>query len=179
MTIDFAWTQIQPAGNSVRVAVVILGGAIATFGFMVMRDPMTLSLLSFRTQEGYFQRVVLDRSQRIQMRVLGVLVSFFGLVILTAALNKLSKTFDSLADVLFVMMGLVFWIAFAFGLVHAMLQLKRGELFSSFRMWRTGVELGPISVYPPKTPTMLKEAKAFMMAYIALVVLAVGIAIIY
>jgi hypothetical protein len=64
----------------------IIGLALGAFGFVVMRNPMKLCLLA-PGQEGYYQRAVLDRWQRVSLRLLGVLVSLFGMVIMSAALG--------------------------------------------------------------------------------------------
>jgi hypothetical protein len=56
---------------------VLIGLSVATFGFLVMRNPMKLTLLS-PWQEGYYQRMVLDTTMCIQLRMLGVLVCLFG-----------------------------------------------------------------------------------------------------
>lgn len=51
---------------------VLVGLPLAVFGFIVMRNPMRLALLSPLSPgaEGYYQRMVLDTSMRNQLRVL-------------------------------------------------------------------------------------------------------------
>jgi len=59
------------------------GLLLGTHGFLVMRNPMCLTLSS--RQKGYCQRLVLDAAMRIQLRVLGVLVDLFGASLFTSA----------------------------------------------------------------------------------------------
>jgi hypothetical protein len=49
---------------------VLVGLSLAVFGFMVMRNPMRLALLS-PGAGGYYQRMVLDTTMRNQLCVLG------------------------------------------------------------------------------------------------------------
>lgn len=56
---------------------VLIGLPVATFGFLVMRNPMKLTLLA-PWQEGYYQRMVLDTAMRIQLRILGLGVFIRG-----------------------------------------------------------------------------------------------------
>jgi hypothetical protein len=74
----------------------LIGLSVGTFGFLVMRNPMRLTLLSW--QKGYYQRMVLDTTMRNQLRVLGVLVCLFGTSIFTASLGSALKA-SSLAAV--------------------------------------------------------------------------------
>ena len=67
-----------------------VGLPLAVFGFVVMRNPMRLTLLS-SWSEGYYQRMVLDTAMRNQLRVLGVLVCLFGASILTDSLSATPK----------------------------------------------------------------------------------------
>ena len=152
----------------------IIGSGIAVSGFLVMRNPMRLTLLA-QSAEGYFQRMILDRLQRNQLRMVGMIISFFGLVILSMPLHGLRfKIFDTLSEGFLVLLWFSFISTFTFGVINAAVQLVRGrgeELFDGFRMWRQGIELGPIAVYPAVTPRMCREAKAFTIAYCLLVAL--------
>ena len=67
----------------------VIGIALVGFSFLVMRNPVKLVLLA-PGEEGYYQRLVLDRSSRVGLRGLGMGVSLFGSVILTAALGAFS-----------------------------------------------------------------------------------------
>src|SRR5208282_2466866 len=129
---------------------VLVGLPIATFGFLVMRNPMRLALLS-PWQEGYYQRMVLDTTMRIQLRVLGVLVCLFGASILTALLGSALKAslLSAVSEGLWVLMGLIFFAAWGVGLILAIWQLSRGELFDWWRMLKVSAELGPIDVFRP------------------------------
>jgi hypothetical protein len=93
---------------------VLVGLSLATFGFLVMRNPMRLALLS-PWQEGYYQRMVLDTAMRIQLRVLGVVVSLFGASILTATLGSALKVrfLSAVSEGLWALMGLIFLVAWS------------------------------------------------------------------
>src|SRR3979411_2586568 len=97
---------------------VLVGVLLAIFGFLVMRNPMRLALLS-PWQEGYYQRMVLDTTTRIQLRVLGVLVCLFGATILTASLGSALKAslLSAVSEGLLVLMGLIFFAAWGVGRV--------------------------------------------------------------
>jgi hypothetical protein len=157
---------------------VLVGLPIVTFGFLVMRNPMRLALLS-PWQEGYYQRMVLDTTMRIQLRVLGVLVCLFGASILTALLGSALKAslLSAVSEGLWVLMGLIFFSAWGIGLILAIRQLFRGELFDWWRMLKVSAELGPIDVSPPVTPRMQKEAKLFTVALLSLAVVAAAAAL--
>jgi hypothetical protein len=152
---------------------VIVGLLVGTFGFLVMRNPMRLALLS-PWQEGYYQRMVLDTTMRIQLRVLGVLVCLFGASIATASLGSAMKanSFRAASEGLWVLMGLIFFAAWGVGLVLAIWQLFRGELFNWWRMLKASNELGPIAVFPTVTPRMQKEANVFTIALLTLAIVA-------
>jgi hypothetical protein len=157
------------------IVIGFVGLAIGVFGFLVMRDPMKLSLLA-PGQEGYYQRAVLDRWQRISLRILGVLVSLFGMVILSAALSwSLNiQAFNNISNGFLAELGLLFIFAWAIGLVVAIVQAIRGRLFDWFRYWKQGILLGPINVYPPITPAMQKESRAFSIGFCVLILIALG-----
>jgi hypothetical protein len=156
----------------VAVVVCLLGLAIGTFGFLVMRNPMRLAFLS--SQEGYYQRMVLDTTARIQLRVLGVLVCLFGSTIFTASLGSALKLspLSAVSDGLLVLMGLIFFTAWAVGLILTIRQLIKGTLFDWWKMWRVSAELGPIDVFPLVTPKMQKEARFFTIALLSLALIA-------
>jgi hypothetical protein len=76
-----------------------------------MRDPMRLNLNPFSpSAKGYYQRMVLDTTMRIQLRVLGVLVCLFGTSILTASLGSAQRAspLNRVSEGLWVLMGLIF-----------------------------------------------------------------------
>ena len=157
------------------IVIGIIGLAVGVLGFVVMRDPMKLSLLA-PGQEGYYQRAVLDRWQRISLRILGVLVSLFGMVILSAALSSSLKihALNNVSNGFLAELGLLFILAWVIGLVVTIVQAIRGQLFDWFRSWRRGILLGPIDVYPPITPAMQKESRAFTIGFCVLVIVAIG-----
>jgi hypothetical protein len=100
---------------------VLLGLPLAFFGFVVMRNPMRLALLSPFSPgtEGYYQRMVLDATMRNQLRVVGVLMCLFGSSIFTASLGGMLRTrfLAAISEGLWVLMGLIFWVAWCSGLV--------------------------------------------------------------
>ncbi|MGH9588061.1 MAG: hypothetical protein ACRD3F_13985 [Acidobacteriaceae bacterium] len=152
---------------------VLVGLALAVFGFFIMRSPMCLALLS-PWSKGYCQRLVLDTGMRNQLRVLGVLICLFGAGISTDALGALLKTafINSISEGLWALMALIFFAAFGFGLILTVVQLFRGQLFDWFRLWRESAQLGAIDVFPPITPKMRREANLFTAVLVSLACLA-------
>ena len=88
-----------------------------------MRDPMRFTL--FRTFNpqivGYYQRMVLDRRYRIQLRIVGMLMSFFGLIVLTGVLDGFLKfkIVQAVSEAFLGLLWLSFITFFVFGLVDA------------------------------------------------------------
>jgi hypothetical protein len=160
---------------------VLVGLPLAVFGFIVMRNPMRLALLSPLSPgaDGYYQRMVLDISTRNQLRVLGVLICLFGSGILTASLGAMLKArfLAAISDGLWVLMGLIFCAAWCFGLVIFIWQPFKRQVPNYFAMWRAAVELGPIEMVPPVTPKMEREALFFTVALLTLAALAAVIAV--
>src|SRR5260221_14744853 len=136
---------------------VLVGLLLATFGFLVMRNPMQLALLSPR-QKGYYQRMVLDTAMRIQLRVLGVLVCLFGASIFADSLGSVLKAslLRAVSEGLWVLMVLIFFAPWGVGLILARRHMFRGELFDWWRVLKVSTELAPIVVFPPTRPNMQK-----------------------
>lgn len=159
----------------------LIGALLATFGFAVMRNPMRLSFLSpwSRGAKGYYQRMVLDTPTRNQLRVLGVLVCLFGSSILTTSLAGVFRVrvLDAVSEGLWMLMGCIFWLAWLSGLGILVWQLFKRRLPSYFAVWRAGVELGPVEMFPPVTPRMAREALIFTVVLFALAVIASTVAI--
>lgn len=161
------------------ISIAALG--FAAFGLLVMRDPMRLSILG-PGAEGYYQRLVLDARQRRQLRMLGMVMSFFGLMILTAALQSRLKVriLANMSDGFLTLLWLSFLAAFGFGLLDMAVRLTRGEgtsaVFDSWRIRKQGIELGPITVEPAITPKMRREAALFTIIYVLLVTVTVAVA---
>ena len=154
----------------------LIGLALAVFGFAAMRDPMRLNLNPFSPNaKGYYQRMVLDTTLRIQLRVLGVLLSLFGAVIFTATIGSARKLrpLSAASDGLMVLMGLIFFGAWGVGLILAIRQLMKGKLFDWWRMWKVSAELGPIDTFPPVTPRMQKEVRFFTIGLLSLALISV------
>lgn len=156
----------------------LLGASLGMFGVLIMRNPLRLACLA-PGAEGHYQRLVLDRISRLQIRILGMLISFFGLVILSASLNALfkstvlSQTYNGFLDLLW----FSFIAAWGIGLVYLVVQGIRGKmgehLFSWFKQYKQGIMLGPIILSPPVTPRMRKEALVFTIVYVVLVAMPV------
>jgi hypothetical protein len=152
----------------------LIGMVLAVFGFAAMRNPMRLNLNPFSpSAKGYYQRMVLDTAMRIQLRVLGVLVCLFGSTIFTASMGSALRlsSLKTVSDGLLLLMGLIFFAAWGVGLILAIRQLIKGELFNWLRMWKVSAELGPIDVFPPVTPKMHSEARFFTVALFLLVLI--------
>jgi hypothetical protein len=133
---------------------------------------MHLALLSLLSPgaEGYYRRMVLDTSMRNQLRVLGVLLCLFGTSILTASLGGMLKAcfLAAISEGLWVLMGLIFYVAWCSGLVIFVWQLFKRRVPNWFAMWRAGVELRPIEMVPSVTPKMQREALFFTVALLTL-----------
>lgn len=151
---------------------VLVGLPLAVFGFIVMRNPMRLALLSPFSPGtvGYYQRMVLDTSMRNQLRVLGALMCLFGASILTASLGGMFKAHfvAAISEALWVLMGLIFCVAWCSGLLIFVWQLCKRRVPNWVAMWRAGVELGPIEMVPSVTPKMQREALVFTVALLTL-----------
>ena len=106
----------------------VIGLLVATFGFLVMRNPMRLALLA-PGQEGYDQRLVLDTSSRNGLRMLERWFCVVGAVIMTAALGGVLKLnfLKSASDRLLILRWLIFAGAFVSGLVQTVKQTIKGE----------------------------------------------------
>ena len=79
--------------------------------------------------EGYYQRMVLDRRYRIQLRLVAMVISFFGWMILAAGLEGLLKfkLVQALSEASLGLLWLSFISAFVFGLVDAIVLGIRGR----------------------------------------------------
>jgi hypothetical protein len=114
---------------------VLIGLLVGTFGFLVMRNPMRLALLSW--QKGYYRRMVLDTTMRIQLRVLGVLVCLFGTSIFTASLGSAPRLnlLSVVSEGLWVLMGLIFFAAWGVGLILSARDAEdaKGSAFLHYR----------------------------------------------
>jgi hypothetical protein len=163
--------------------ILLVASGVAAFGFLVMRNPMRLASLA-PGQEGYYQRMVLDRAQRNQLRVLGMIMSLFGLVIFTTVLSGLLrfKILDNISKGMLALLWVSFIAAFGSGVIYSIVQVIRGRwkeaFLGSFRMWRQGIELGPIAVDPAITPRMHRESIIFTIIYCLLVALPFVIALV-
>jgi hypothetical protein len=140
------------------------------YGFLGYAESNALRV-SCPGAEGYYQRMVLDRLQRNQMRMLGMIFSFFGLAMLTGVLSGRlsSRILDAISDGMLVLLWISFTSAFMFGIIYSAVQIFRGrwkELFSRcFDIYKRGTELGPIDVSPTITPRMRRESIAFTVIY--------------
>jgi hypothetical protein len=154
----------------------LIGLAVAVFGFAAMRNPMRLNLNPFSpSAKGYYQRMVLDTTMRIQLRVFGVLVCLFGSGIFTSFLGSALRVgwLNTVSQGLWVLMGSIFFAAWGVGLILAIRQLIKGELFNWWRMWKVSADLGPIDAFPPVTPKMQREARFFTIALLSLALISV------
>jgi len=167
------------------VLALCIGCGVAFLGFAAMREPMRFTLFgAYSPQvEGYYQRMVLDRRYRIQLRMVGIVFSFFGLMILMVGFNGLLRFrfVHILSDAFLVLLWLSFVSAFGFGLIDAIIQVIRGRggelIFGWYRMWKQSVELGPVAALPIFMPRMEKERKVFTIVYCVLVVSTLALAI--
>jgi hypothetical protein len=129
----FPWRKVLCAQSKGQRAMggfigLVIGAILATFGFLVMRNPMRLAILAPGAR-GYYQRMVLDTSSRNQLRILGVLVCTFGLCIGTAASGGFlkSRVLQSISDGFLVLLWLVSISAWVTGLILVIVRLVRGQ----------------------------------------------------
>jgi hypothetical protein len=173
----------NPLGALVALCI---GCGLGVFGFAAMREPMRFALFgAFNPQvEGYYQRMVLDRRSRIQLRMVGMFASFFGLVIFMVGLDALLRFqfVDVLSQVFLGLLWLSFISGFVYGLVDVIIQGIRGRstelIFGWYRMWKQSIELGPVAAMPVFMPRMDKERKVFTTVYCVLVVSALAVALV-
>jgi hypothetical protein len=161
----------------------IVGFGFAAFGFSVMRNPMRLAWLA-PNAEGYYQRMVLDRAKRQQLRVVGMIFSFFGLMILSSALSGLLrfKILEILYEGILGLLWVSFIAVFGFGVIEFIVHLVRGRgkehFFGSFGMWGRGIERGPIAVNLAITHQMSNESTVFTVIYCLLLALCYVVALV-
>lgn len=145
---------------------------------------MRLDIFSTSFNRGYIQRVILDPAQRPGMRLLGMVSSLLGWVILSMALGSLLTVpmMGEISDGFLALLWLAFGAAFVYGCIYTAVQAFRGQgedvLFGWFGMWKRAIELGPIAVYPRITPRMQKEAKLYTLIYAVLISLPIIFAVI-
>jgi hypothetical protein len=159
----------------------LVGVLLAAFGFVVMRNPMRLSLLAPLSPgaKGYYQRMILDTMTRNQLRILGVLVCLFGSSLLTTSLGAVlrARFLNAVSEGLWILMGCIFWAAWLSGLGILIWQLFKRRVPNYFAMWRAGIDLGPIEMFPPVTPKMQREALLFTVALFTLAIIASVVAV--
>ena len=126
---------------------------------------------------GYYQRKVLDRRYRLQLRMVGMFFSSFGLMILTDELSGLLKfrLVRAVSEAFLGLLWLTFISCFIFGLVD-LVQGIRGRGFGLYKMWKQSMELGPVAAFPSFSPRMDKEKIVFTAVYLALVASALVLA---
>jgi len=159
-----------------------LGLPIAIFGFLVMRNPMRLSILA-PGEKGYYQRAFFDASSRNSVRGLGMLICLFGASIAT---DGLGATFNAhplhaVSKALTALMGLTFLVLWCLGVGFAIWRALRGKSLGWsdwFQLRRKGMELGEIDVFPPITPQMQREATVFTIGFLVLLCIAASFAFI-
>jgi hypothetical protein len=164
------------------IVAVLIGLPVAVFGFLVMRNPMRLSLLAPR-DEGYYQRAFFDASSRNSTRGFGALLCLFGTSIATDGLGHALKAqwLQAAATGIWVLMSLTFAVLFCFGVGLSIWRLIKGKGLGWsdwFRMRQRGIELGPIDVFPQITPRMQKEIRLFTFGLIILACLAAALAMV-
>ena len=154
----------------------IIGCGLAIFGFATMQHPIHFPLVGYFSPQvvGYYQRMVLDRDQRNQLRLLGMLISFFGWEILTRALDGLLKLefVQAVSEGFGGLLMLSFIAVFVFGLIRAIAEGIRGRgaelMFGWRKVWKESMELGPVAFDAAET-RMAKERQVFTAAYSVLV----------
>ena len=163
------------------IVAALIGLSVAVFGFLVMRNPMRLSILA-PGEEGYYQRALFDPCSRNIARAFGALICLFGGAITTAGLGSTFKAryLQTVSDGLWTLMGLMFVALWCFGVGLAIWNAIRGKpsgWSEWFQLRKNGIELGPIEVFPSVTAQMRKETLIFTIGLFVLVLVASGVAV--
>lgn len=163
------------------VIAALIGIPVGIFGFLVMRDPMRISVFA-PGEKGYYQRALFDSSSRNSTRGFGALLCLFGLSIATNGLASALRmtSLEAISRAIWILMSLVFVALFCSGIAISISRLVRGKSLGWsdwFSMRRKGIELGPIDVFPVVTPQMQKEARFFTIALAILVCIAAAAAL--
>jgi len=158
------------------IAGAAIGLPIAILGFLVMRNPMRLTIFA-PGEVGYYQRAFFDAYSRNSARAFGMLISLFGGGIATAGLGGAFKAriLQETSNSLFSLMGLLFLALWCLGIAYAIWRALRGKSLGWsewFEMRKKSIELGPVEVFPPITPRMRVESLAFTLGFLVLVCLA-------
>lgn len=164
------------------IVAAFIGLPVAVFGFLVMRNPMRLSILA-AGEDGYYQRALFDPLSRNIARAFGALICLFGCGITAAGLGSIFRSghVQAISDGLWTLMGLMFVALWCFGgglAIWNALRSRPAGWSDWFRMRRTGIELGPINVFPSTTPQMRKERLLFTVGFAILVLVAVSVALV-
>ncbi len=160
---------------------ILIGIPIAVFGFLVMRNPLRLSMLA-PGEEGYYQRFLLNTTSRNSLRAFGMLICLFGSGIAASGLGAIFETrpLQDVSEGLWALMGITFVTLWCCSVGFAILNAMKGKPLGWsewFQMRKKGIELGPIDVFPSITPQMRKETLGFTVGLFVLFSLAVGFAL--
>lgn len=161
----------------------LIGLSVAVFGFLVIWNPMRLSILA-PGEEGYYQRALFDPSSRNIARAFGALICLFGGGITTEGLGSTFRKgyLQAASHGLWTLMGLMFLALWCLGIGLAIRNAIRGKpsgWSDWFRMRRAGIELGPLNVLPSTTPQMRRERLLFTIGFAILVFVAVSVALVH
>jgi hypothetical protein len=157
---------------------ILLGLSIGIGGFMLMRNPMTLSRLPY-APKGYYQHLILDAVQRNQLRALGGAISLFGITLAITASQFFAKSrvVEALFKTFYVLLSLVIMGGFVGGVLLVIFDLIRGRFLrrflDSWKLLLHAPRLEALPVKPEVTPRMQKEAKIFTIAFCGMVCLGI------
>jgi len=161
---------------------IFIGAGLAGLGVWAMRNPLLLPGWGFGPP-GYYQRVIRDSKVRFSQRMLGMIASFFGLMILTGLVNSVagSRFSNNLSNAFLAMLVLAFMAAFAIGFTFTVVEILRGRwkeaLFGGFGTLPRQVQFEPASVDPPLAAKMKREAMIFTVMYCLFVLAAIASAL--
>jgi hypothetical protein len=164
------------------IVAVIIGVLVAVFGFLVMRNPLRLSIFA-PGEEGYYQRSFFNTSSRNAARAFGMLICLFGVGIAMEGLSSNLKTryLEAASNVLWAIIWLTFVGLWCIGVGFAIWNGIKGRASgwsNWFRMRKAGIELGPISVVPSVTPQMQRERLLFTVGLLILVSISLTVALV-
>jgi uncharacterized membrane protein len=124
---------------------VTVGFAVAVGGFLAMRDPLRFRYV-MPGIEGYLQRLVLDTTQRNQLRFVAATLCLFGINFGSLALSFVWKSTlaSRVATAYGMLLACMFVLGVCIGVILSVRQLFNGEMFDWLRAWSELPRLGQL-----------------------------------
>jgi len=149
-----------------------------------MRNPMVLTSMALGSK-GYYQRMLLDRAQRNQMRAMSMIFSILGLMFLTQALSSLVhyRSVETVANGMLILLWVTFAASVCLAAGFTIVQSIRGRwkqaLFGWFTQSRQDTEGGSLRTDPVTALRFQKETVFFTVIYCVLISLPILFAVVF